>query len=104
MRGDIYRLPARRGAVGSEQQGARYGVVVQSDTLLLSTVLIAPTSRSAGASRIRPMVDIDGTPTRVLVDQTSAISAERLGAFAGRLDAPELAAVDDALRITFGLF
>lgn len=104
MRGDIYRLPGRRNATGSEQQGARYGVVVQSDALLLSTVLVAPTSRSAGASRIRPLIDIDDTPTRVLIDQTSAISTERLGAFAGRLDTPELAEVDSALRIAFGLF
>jgi mRNA interferase MazF len=104
VRGDVYRLPKRRDATGHEQQGARYGVVVQSDALLLSTVLIAPTSRSAGASRIRPVVDIDGTQTRILVEQTSAISTERLGAFAGRLDAHELAAVDDALRIAFGLF
>jgi mRNA interferase MazF len=104
VRGDVYRLRHRRDAVGPEQHGMRYGVVVQSDALLLSTVLIAPTSRSAGESRIRPVIDIDGTATRVLVDQTSAVAAERLGSFAGRLDARELAELDDALRIVFGLF
>lgn len=70
----------------------------------LSTVLIAPTSRSAGSSRIRPVVDIDGTPTRILVDQTSAVPTDRLGTFAGRLDTVEMAEVDEALRIAFGLF
>ena len=38
---------APRGARGSEQQGSRYAVIVQSDDLMLSTVLVAPTSRSA---------------------------------------------------------
>ena len=31
MRGDIHRLRAPRGARGSEQQGTRYAVIVQSD-------------------------------------------------------------------------
>jgi mRNA interferase MazF len=72
--------------------------------VVMSLPPVAPTSRSAGQSRIRPVIDIDGTATRVLVDQTSAVATGRLGPFAGRLDARELAELDDALRIVFGLF
>lgn len=104
VRGDIFRLRTGRDRVGNEQQGTRYCVVVQSDAVLLSTVLVAPTSRSAGASRIRPVVEIGGTQTHVLVDQTSAVSTERLGPFAGRLGAQEMREIDDALRIALGLF
>lgn len=47
MRGEIFRLKAPRNSRGDEQSGARYGVVVQSDLLPLSTWLVAPTSTSA---------------------------------------------------------
>ena len=47
IRGEIYRIRPLR-AAGHEQQGSRYGVVVQANELLpRSVVLIAPTSRSA---------------------------------------------------------
>jgi mRNA interferase MazF len=79
-------------------------VVVQADELLaLSTVLVAPTSASAPARSFRPTIEIDGAPTRVLVEQTTAISPERLGESVGRLDAFELQSLDDALLVLFGL-
>lgn len=104
MRGDIYRL-RNRDSEGHEQGGNRFGVVVQSDRLPLSTVLVAPTSTSARPSDFRPRINLNGTTTFVLVEQTRAVNPEtRLGAFAGRLDADELAAVDEALRLVFALF
>lgn len=104
VRGDVYRLRAPRGARGHEQRGARFAVVVQSDDLMaLSTVLVAPTSASAAAATFRPCVEIDGEPTRVLVEQTTAVDPTRLGRPAGRLGAPEIARVDDALSLVLGL-
>lgn len=102
-RGDLVRLrpPAGR---GHEQRGARYGVVVQADALLpRSVVLVAPTSRSARAASFRPVIDVDGAPTRVLVEQVGAVDATRLGRQKGRLDAHELASVDEALRTVLDL-
>ena len=105
MRGDIYRLRASRAAHGHEQHGPRYGVVVQSDHLLLSTVLVAPTSTSALATEFRPRITMDGTSTYLLVEQTAAVNAEtRLGEFAGRLTPAELADLDRALTLVFGLY
>jgi mRNA interferase MazF len=104
MRGDVYRLRARRDARGHEQLGMRYGVVVQSDDVLISTWLVAPTSTQRPAASYRPEITIDGTRTRVLVEQTAVIDPEvRIGDFAGRLDPHEMAAVDDALRVVLGL-
>jgi mRNA interferase MazF len=75
-------------------------VVVQSDELLgLSTVLIAPTSRSARAASFRPPIALDGEQTRVLVEQTTVVDGQRLRQSAGRLDASELRAVDEALLL-----
>ncbi|QAY64304.1 type II toxin-antitoxin system PemK/MazF family toxin [Xylanimonas allomyrinae] len=104
MRGDIYRLRTRD-TEGHGQRGPRYAVVVQSDRLHLSTLLIAPTSTSAMPGDMRPRINMNGTATYVLVEQTRAVNPEtRLGDFAGRLDADELAALDDALRIVLGLY
>ncbi len=48
VRGELFKLPAPKGAKGHEQRGSRYAVVVQADELLgLSTVLVSPTSASA---------------------------------------------------------
>jgi len=105
VRGDIYRLRASRAAEGHEQRGPRYGVVVQSDHPLLSTVLVAPTSTSALPTDFRPRITMDGTTTYVLVEQTAAVNAEtRLGEFAGRLSPSELAVLDRALTLVLGLY
>lgn len=104
VRGEILRLPPSRGARGHEQRGARYAVVVQADELIdLSTTLVAPTSASAAPATFRPPVHIDGRETRVLVEQTTAVDPQRRGTSAGRLDAGELRAVDQALLLIFGL-
>jgi len=104
VRGEVFRLRLPRGARGSEQRGARYSVVVQADELLaLSTVLVSPTSGSAPPRSFRPAIELAGSPTRVLVEQTTAISPERLGQSLGRLNASELRDLDAALALVFGL-
>jgi mRNA interferase MazF len=104
VRGEVFRLPPRRGARGHEQGGARFAVVVQADEFLdLSTTLVAPTSASARAASFRPTVAVDGQETRVLVEQTTVVDPQRLGRSAGRLDAGELRAVDEALMLVLGL-
>jgi mRNA interferase MazF len=105
VRGDIYRLKAPRSATGHEQHGPRYAVVLQSDALTaLSTWIVAPTSTSAPARRFRPEIDLDGTKTRVVLDQMTAVDRDRLGDFAGRLGSEELKEVDIAIRGVLGLF
>lgn len=104
VRGEIFRLPMRRQARGHEQHGARFAVVVQADEFLdLSTTLVAPTSASARPASFRPAIVIDRLETRVLVEQTTVVDPERLGRSAGRLEASELRAVDDALSLILGL-
>jgi mRNA interferase MazF len=103
-RGEVFRLPTRRGDRGHEQRGRRYAVVVQAEELLgLSTVLVAPTSTSALPASFRPTLNLDGGPTRVLVEQTTAVDVQRLGDSAGRLDPRELRDLDAALALVLGL-
>jgi mRNA interferase MazF len=78
--------------------------VVQANELLaLSTVLVSPTSTAAPPRSFRPTIDLEGCPTRVLVEQTTAVSPDRLGESVGRLSASELHDVDAALVLVFGL-
>ncbi len=102
-RGDVYRLRTPK-AVGFEQHGERFGVVVQADELLpRSVVLVAPTSRSARPASFRPEIDVAGQKTRVLVEQIGAVDAGRLGDLMGHLSAEETWGVDDALATVLGL-
>lgn len=104
VRGEVFRLPSPRGARGREQRGARYAVVVQADEFMgLSTTLVSPTSTSAHPATFRPVITMEGNETQVLVEQTTVVDPQRLGRSAGRLDADELRAVDDALALLLGL-
>jgi mRNA interferase MazF len=79
-------------------------VVVQADELMaLSTTLVAPTSASARPATFRPAISIGDVETRVLVEQMTVVDPERLGRSAGRLNAGELRALDEALELVLGL-
>lgn len=103
MRGDVHRLRAPRDARGREQKGSRFAVIVQSDDLMLSTLLVAPTSRSAQPRTFRPTITVNAEKTQVLVEQTSAVAPERLGELVGRVSHDELVTIDEALRLALEL-
>lgn len=78
--------------------------MIQADELLnLSTVLVAPTSTRALPASFRPEVEIQGRPTRVLVEQLGAVDPTRLGESHGLLTFSELRAVDQALALVVGV-
>ena len=76
---------------------------MQSDDLTLSTVLVAPTSRSALPRSFRPTVTINGERTLVLVEQTAAVAPERLGDLVGHVTPSELDDIARALRMALEL-
>lgn len=76
---------------------------MQSDDLLLSTVLVAPTSRSAAPRIFRPTITIGDEETQVLVEQTAAVAPERLGELVGHVSRNELEAIDISLRLALQL-
>ena len=103
VRGDVHRLRAPRGTRGSEQQGSRYAVVLQSDDLLLSTTLVAPTSKSAASRDFRPTITIGSEVTQVLVEQTAAVDPTRLGELVGHVSRQELEEINASLRLVLDL-
>ncbi|WP_428114873.1 type II toxin-antitoxin system PemK/MazF family toxin [Candidatus Poriferisodalis sp.] len=103
-RGDIYELRLPPKGVGHEQQGRRFGAVVQSDALLPRTVvLIAPTSTSAQQASFRPAIEIDRQRTLVLVEHVGAVDVSRLGDLVGHLTQEELWGIDIALGTVLDL-
>ena len=103
LRGDVHEFRLPRGE-GHEQRGRRYGVIVQADELLpRSVILVAPTSLSARPASFRPEIELLGETTRVLVEQTGAIDAGRLGDVVGRVTPEQQWGIDEALRTVLGL-
>ena len=103
LRGDIHQFRPPRGP-GHEQQGRRYGVIVQANELLpRSVVLVAPTSHSARAASFRPEIDLLGETTRVLVEQIGAVDTSRLGDLVGRVSPEQQWGIDEALLTVLGL-
>jgi mRNA interferase MazF len=103
FRGAIHEVKPAKNATGHEQQGRRYGVVIQSDAFACSTVTVALTSTGAGAAVYRPEIEFRGTKSRILTDQVFSIDHGRLGDFMGALDSDEMEALDRALLLKFGL-
>lgn len=102
-RGDIHEFRVPRGA-GHEQQGRRYGVIVQANELLpRSVVLVAPTSRGARPASFRPEIELLGDTIRVLVEQVGAVDAARLGELVGRVAPQQQWGINDALMTVLGL-
>ncbi len=104
VRGEVFTCRHPEVTRGREQGGARYAVVVQADEFMaVSTVPVAPTSTGVRQASFRPAITLVGTQTRVLVEQTTVVGAQRLGHSAGRLDPDELQDVDEALALVLGL-
>jgi mRNA interferase MazF len=103
VRGEVFRLEAPRHVRGHEQAGRRFAVVVQSDSLPLSTWVVAPTSVSAQPATFRPQIEVLGTLSRVMTDQVVAVDPARLGESVGFLTLAEQRAVDAALRTVLDL-
>ena len=70
---------------------------------MLSTLLVAPTSRSAMPRVFRPTITIGAEQTQVLMEQLTAVAPERLGELVGQLTHAELREISSALRLALEL-
>ena len=99
MRGDVHRIKPPKGRQGHQQRGQRLAVIVQSDKVYLSTVIVAPTSTAAIPTSTRPQVEIDGETTHVMAEQIMAVDWSQLGDPIGHLSHDEMVAVDQAIHV-----
>lgn len=103
VRGDIHAITLPKGRA-RVQHGRRYAVIVQADDLLmLSTVVICPTSTSAPTVSFHPEIDLGGQATLVLCEMVGAVDARHLGEQIGHLGHDELRRVDDGLSLVLDL-
>lgn len=103
FRGSIHEVKALPTARGHEQQGRRYGVVIQTGRFASSLTTIAMTSTRAGPAVYRPEIRLNGVSTRILTDQIFSLADSRLGAFVGALEPDERSDLDRALMLKLGL-
>lgn len=104
MKGDVYRLPRLKDTQGHEQAGERFCVVVQDCDLLLSTLVVCPTSTSAMPRLWRPEVTILGSATLVLTEQIRAVDAQRLTKKVATLPLSDMMTIDRAIKTVLGIY
>lgn len=114
----LFDLPKGPGPLRSVVQGlvlhrewtADYGVEagrlrVEEQNLrsAAEVVLVAPTSTSARPASFRPVIELEGQPTTVLVEQAGAVDVTRLGDLVGHLRPEDQWGIDTALSTVFDL-
>ena len=66
-------------------------------------MLVAPTSTAAREATVRPIIEILGSRTKVLVDQLSPLDIRCVGERVRTLQGDETWVIDDVLELVLGL-
>ena len=109
-RGDIYYADLSP-VVGSEQGGIRPVLIVQNDigNRFSPTVIAAAITSQTGKARLPTHINIAGgsvgltKDSVILLEQIRTIDKKRLREHMGRLDDKQMAEVDTAIAVSFGL-
>ena len=109
-RGDIFYADLSP-VVGSEQGGIRPVLIVQNDTgnKHSPTVIAAAITSQTGKARLPTHISLAGhdvglyKDSVVLLEQIRTIDKRRLREHMGHLDDSQMAQVDDAIAVSFGL-
>ena len=104
-RGDVYWV-ALDPSIGSEIKKTRPAVIVSNNSCNTfgSRVVVLPlTSNVDSVYPGEAMVVVNGKPARVLGDQIRSVDKSRLRSRIDTLSHDELAAVDEAIRVTLAL-
>ena len=109
-RGDIYYADLSP-VVGSEQGGVRPVLIIQNDTgnrfspTVIAAAITSQTNKTKMPTHIPLSASTYGLPrdSIVLLEQVRTIDKRRLREHMGRLDDAQMAMVNDALAVCFGL-
>ena len=109
-RGDIFYADLSP-VVGSEQGGTRPVLIVQNDTgnKHSPTVIAAAITSQTGKAKLPTHISLTGREVGltkdsvVLLEQIRTIDKRRLREHMGHLDEQQMAQVDDAIAVSFGL-
>ena len=109
-RGDIFYADLSP-VVGSEQGGTRPVLIVQNDTgnRHSPTVIAAAITSQTGKARLPTHISVAGgsvglsRDSVILLEQIRTIDKKRLREHMGRLDESQMALVNQAIAVSFGL-
>ena len=109
-RGDIFYADLSP-VIGSEQGGTRPVLVVQNDVgnKFSPTVIVAAITSQINKAKLPTHIEINAhevgllKDSVILLEQVRTIDKKRLREKIGRLDDEQLASVDEALGISFGI-
>ncbi|HET8658780.1 MAG TPA: type II toxin-antitoxin system PemK/MazF family toxin [Micromonosporaceae bacterium] len=103
IRGAIYRVDLGEAKRGHEQR-RRLGLVLSPSSMPWSVATVVPTSTTAQPAVFRPLLEINGQQTRLLVDQVRSIDTDYIiGDPLHYLERDELAEVEHAILRYLGL-
>lgn len=106
LRGDIFYIKKSNDAIGSEYDGGRPAVIVSNDigNEKSGVVEIVYLTTSNKRMDMPTHISITGRlPSIALCEQVHTVSKDRLGDYMKSCTAKEMAAIDDALKISLGL-
>jgi mRNA interferase MazF len=104
IRGAVYKVDLGEAKRGHEQRGRRLGVVLSPSRMPWSVATIVPTSTSAQPAVFRPVVEVNGQRTVLLVDQIRVIDTDYIrGEPVAHLDRADLADLEHAVTRYLGL-
>ena len=109
-RGDIFYADLSP-VVGSEQGGVRPVLVVQNDVgnKYSPTVIVAAITSQINKAKMPTHIELSGDEyglskdSVVLMEQIRTVDKKRLKEKIGHMDSEKTCAIDEALRISFGL-
>ncbi len=104
IRGAVYRVDLGEAKRGHEQRGRRLGLVLSPGSMPWSVATIIPTSATAQPAVFRPLLEINGQVTGLLVDQIRSIDISYIhGEPVHYLDRDEIGEVEHAVARYLGL-
>lgn len=104
-RGEIYWTNLEP-AIGGETKKKRPGLIVSNNigNEVSSVVMVAPiTSKVKNVYPFEVRIVLQGKPAKIMLNQCRALDKSRLAAKIGEIDLEAMRAVEDAIRIVFGL-
>ncbi len=104
-RGEIYWVNLDP-AVGSETKKTRPALIVSNDSSNAASgiVIIAPiTSKIKRIFSFEAKVDVNGTASKIMLNQCRTVDKSRLGKKLTSVDEDVMKLVEDAIKVAFGL-
>ena len=104
-RGEIYWVNLEP-TKGGEVKKTRPSLVISNDigNEVSSVIIIAPiTSQIKNIYPFEVEITVDGKPAKIMLNQSRAIDKSRLGRKINSVDNDTIKAVEEALKIVFGL-